>query len=101
VCGSHDYWNKPDHYVQVFVVAPNRNVYTKWASSAGVASWLNMGGLCAGNPGIAVWSDSYTRWRMAISCVSSEDGLVYHLKRYDNGTWDSAWVRGVPPSGSY
>ena len=99
VCGSQDYWYKPDHYVQVFVVGLNGNVYTKWASDAGVFAWLNMGGHCYGNPGVAVWSSSSTRWRMAISCQSSDNGFVYHRKRYDDGRWDPAWIRGIPPNG--
>ncbi|GIE36741.1 hypothetical protein Ait01nite_097860 [Actinoplanes italicus] len=91
-CGSHAIWLKPDGWDQVFVVGPDKNVYTKWASDSGVSGWLNMGGICKPNPGIVVhfWLSD---WGLTVNCKGS-DNRWYHRERYDDGHWDPQWLRG-------
>ena len=96
ICNSESTWNKPDGWPQVFVVAPNKNVYTKWASDDGTSQWLNMSGLCRGDPGVAV-NKRFNEWAMTISCQSSVNDLVYHRGRDDAGHWDPSWIRGLGP----
>ncbi|MEU4159183.1 hypothetical protein [Actinoplanes sp. NPDC026670] len=91
-CDSDAYWPKPDTYPQVFVVGPDRNVYTRWSSATTVSGWQNMGGTCKPDPGIEIrfWVND---WGLTINCKGT-DNAWYHRERYDNGRWDAQWIKG-------
>lgn len=83
------YWNKPDGYPQVFVTGTDRSVWTRWSSSSGTSSWLDMGGVCNPNYGLPANSNG---WSITIACVGTDNNW-WHNTRSTSGSW-TGWQRG-------
>ncbi|MFF0033987.1 hypothetical protein ACFYS7_38810 [Streptomyces avermitilis] len=82
-------WTKPDRYMQVFVIGTNQHVFTRWASSSGTSSWLDMSGVCKPRFGLI---GRPSGWSISIACVGTDDNW-WHNTRSTSGSW-SGWKKG-------
>ncbi|GGT25434.1 hypothetical protein GCM10010222_79230 [Streptomyces tanashiensis] len=85
----------PNGTKQVFLVAPDRAVWTRWTDSDGDWShWLSMGGVAMSAVVITVPQASLP-WQFAIHVIGG-DGVGWFRERDANGNW-SEWARNRDP----
>ncbi|MEU6975546.1 MULTISPECIES: hypothetical protein [unclassified Streptomyces] len=85
----------PDGTKQVFVVDPDRSVWTRWTDSDGDwSSWLSMGGVAMSGVVTSVWQQSLP-WQFSIHVIGT-DGHGWFRERGADGSW-SAWAPNRDP----